>query len=356
MASVAQRGDRWRARFRDLDGVEHARHFDTKKAGAVWLAEQQVLLARGAWVDPAGAKVSFEKYARWWVRTQPCRPSTLERRRSIVERHLVPRFGRFQLGALPRREINSFVRELEGTLAAGTVRNVIKVLAAIYNTAIEDQVVAVSPVKGVKLPPVDTDITIPTRDEIDALFGACPSRYRISISLAAGAGLRSGEVRGLTVDRVDFLRRRLLIDRQLVTTSTGSVLGPVKTRHSNRTVPVASWIVDDLAHHVEQHHLGAGDLLLTNEWGMPIARQRWTEIWRRVQRDAGVKVRFHDLRHWCASSMLSDGVPVPQAAKMLGHTPAVLLSTYAHVLEGDDDRARAAMERAFADQVRTRIR
>jgi integrase len=42
-------------------------------------------------------------------------------------------------------------------------------------------------------------------------------RYPTLITLAAGTGIRQGEAIGLAVDRVDFLRRQLTVDRQLVT-------------------------------------------------------------------------------------------------------------------------------------------
>jgi site-specific recombinase XerD len=64
-------------------------------------------------------------------------------------------------------------------------------------------------------------------------------------------------------------------------------------------------------------------------------------------------VRYQDLRHFAASTMLSAGVPVVLVAEVLGHSAAILLSTYAHVLAYDHDRARQAIEQAFADSART---
>jgi integrase len=52
---------------------------------------------------------------------------------------------------------------------------------------------------------------------VEAIRAEMPARLQSAVTLAAGAGLRQGEVLGVTVDRVDFLRRELTIDRQLVT-------------------------------------------------------------------------------------------------------------------------------------------
>lgn len=75
-----------------------------------------------------------------------------------------------------------------------------------------------------------------------------------------------------------------------------------------------------------------------------ISRRRDVEPWRGPGR-----ARFHDTRHTYASVLLSGGVSVAAAAEYLGHTPGVLLATYAHLLPGDHDRARAVVEAAFAE-------
>ena len=59
-------------------------------------------------------------------------------------------------------------------------------------------------------------------------------------------------------------------------------------------------------------------------------------------------------RHTFASTLLSAGVPVPAVAEYLGHSPAVLLSTYAHLMPADHDRARSAVRAAFGKSTTNR--
>jgi integrase len=74
-----------------------------------------------------------------------------------------------------------------------------------------------------------------TLEAVQALTDAMPGRCRVLVTLAAGAGLRQGEVFGLTVDRIDFLRRQLTVDQQLVTMpDRASYLTPPKTAASGR--------------------------------------------------------------------------------------------------------------------------
>ena len=67
-----------------------------------------------------------------------------------------------------------------------------------------------------------TDIVPLPVDAVERLVATMPERYRALIVLAAGAGLRQGECFGVTVDRIDFLRRELRVDRQLVAVATVS--------------------------------------------------------------------------------------------------------------------------------------
>lgn len=53
------------------------------------------------------------------------------------------------------------------------------------------------------------------------MVGAEPHRYRAVIIFAAAMGMRQGECFGLTVDRVDFLRRQVRVDRQLLAARAG---------------------------------------------------------------------------------------------------------------------------------------
>jgi integrase len=96
--------------------------------------------------------------------------------------------------------------------------------------------------------------------------------------------------------------------------------------------------------------VGRDDLVLHGSDGRALRRQRFGEVWRQTRARAGLPAaRFHDTRHTYASVLLSGGVSVAAAAEYLGHTPGVLLATYAQLLPGDHDRARAVVEAAFAE-------
>src|SRR5262245_5077978 len=63
MANIAKRPDgRWRARYRDAAGKEHARHFPRKADAQRWLDEVTASVVTGAYVDPKAGRVTFAAY------------------------------------------------------------------------------------------------------------------------------------------------------------------------------------------------------------------------------------------------------------------------------------------------------
>jgi integrase len=85
----------------------------------------------------------------------------------------------------------------------------------------------------------------------------------VALTLGASCGLRQGEATGLTVDRIDFLRRKLTVGRQLVTPAAGEPsLGPLKTPRSYRTVPLADVALEDLSRHLAVYPASRDGLVL----------------------------------------------------------------------------------------------
>jgi integrase len=174
------------------------------------------------------------------------------------------------------------------------------------------------------------------------------------------AGVRSSKLAstGLTIDRLNLLGRSLTVDRQLIAqTAAVPLFGPPKPVKSFRTVPLADIAVEELADHLAAHGTGSEGLVL-HERGRAIPRSRFGRVWRAVRKQAGLPTaRFHDTRHTFASTRLSGGVSVAAAADYLGHSPGMLLNTYAHLMPADHERARSVVQAAFTrtseDSVRT---
>ena len=168
---------------------------------------------------------------------------------------------------------------------------------------------------------------------------------------AAGTGLRQGECFGLTVDRVDFLRRQVRVDRQLVAVSAGvPTFGPPKRDAAFRTVPLPEFVTTALAQHLQQFPPGPHNLVFTKSKGLPLRRSTFGDTWRPLVAEAAVPegTTFHDLRHFYASLLIAHGCSVKAVQRRLGHQSAVeTLDIYSHLWPDSDDQTRAAVDVAF---------
>lgn len=184
--------------------------------------------------------------------------------------------------------------------------------------------------------------------EVRLLADAAPADLYAAVVLGACTGLRQGELFGLTADRVAWLRRELVVDRQMVTPTKGApAFGPCKTARSVRTVPVADHALAVLARHVEQFGPGEGALVFHRD-GRPWARNRGAEAFARLSKRAGVEASgWHALRHHAASILIAQGLGVTAVAATLGHSPAECLKTYAGWWPNEHEQILTAISRAW---------
>lgn len=339
MASIQKRPNgKWRARVVLADGkTQRARHFDRKVDAERWLSTQVVKLRDGTWVDPMEGRRTFGVYAEQWFEAQVhLRDSSRDRMRSVFERHLFPQFGDMPLTAIARSDVQGWVKAQSNTLKPRTVEGHYRLLATVLLAAVDDRVLGSSPCRKINLPKIEAaTIVVPDITDVAAVQAALPHHARLIPAVAAGAGLRLGEVLGLCVDRVDWLRYTLRVDQQW---TAKRVLGPPKTKASIRTVPVSRELIEALGTHVDR-----SETLIFREAEAGWRRAEWHRTWAAACERAGVDVKFHDLRHLYASTLIDAGQSVVVVQERLGHASAKeTLDTYSHLFERDEDRTREA--------------
>ncbi|OFJ52582.1 site-specific integrase [Mycolicibacterium grossiae] len=351
-------GLRWRARYVDDTGREHAKGFSRKVDAQRWIDEFTAAVVTGQYVDPKAGRITFREYAERWREIQVQRPSSRAHVETMLRRHAYPTLGARPLSSILPSDIQAWVRSLD--LAPATVGVVHGVVSTIMKSAIRDRRIVANPCEGTKLPKRErTQIEPLTTDQVYAVRDALPGSLQALVTLAAGTGMRQGECFGLTVDRVKFLERTVKVDRQLVTVSgTAPTLGPPKTDASDRTIPLPTVVVDALAAHLAAFPAGDDGLIFTLS-GKPIGRSAFGHKWRRAVKTAGLPkgTGFHSLRHYYASLLIRHGESVKTVQARLGHASAVeTLDTYSHLWPDSDDRTRDAIDTvlgAAADELRT---
>jgi integrase len=337
-------------RWRDETGRQRKRGFARKVDADRYRAEVEHSLNVGSYIDPQLGRQTVRDYAERWRTAQPHRPNTAMRVRSQLEHHVYPALGDRPIAAVRPSEIQAFVSGVQ--LAPGSVRTLVATLSAVFGAAVRDRLIGHDPTEGVKRPTVPRERIVPlTVEHVQSIVDALPDRYRAAAVVAAGAGLRQGEVFGLQVADVDFLRRVIRIERQVQPTG----VGPLKNRAAYRSVPVGQVVIDALALHLAEYPAAGSTYVFRMPKGQPVHRGVFGPLWRRVRTAAAMPtVDFHDLRHFYASALIRAGLSVKVLSERLGHSNAAMtLNVYSHLWPDDEDRTRQAIDDVFRRDVPT---
>lgn len=214
--------ERWRARYRDETGKEWTRHFERRGDARRWLDEEAAKLVGGTWTAPDAGKIEFAQWFEQWSSRQVWTTGTAEAAQQAADS--VP-FGKAQMRAIRRSHVEGWVKSMtqpaksrKSGLAPSTIRTRFNYVNMALNGAVKDKVIGENPAEGVSLPKqrrAEMAMTIPTTEQVKAALGAAPNSFRAFIAVAAFAGLRLGEAAGLQVADIDFLRRRISVNRQV---------------------------------------------------------------------------------------------------------------------------------------------
>lgn len=383
----------YRANWRDATGRQRAKTFPTKKQASAFLAETEAALTRGTYVDPHAGRMLFEVYAAKWAAGRNDELVTIARDASVMRHRVLPRWGAVPIGRINHSDVQQWASELGQHLAPATVRECCRLLRAVLALAVRDRIIAENPAEGVRLPKrrrTDADEQAITREAFAALLPEIPERYRALVALAGGTGLRWGECVGLTWDAIDLDKATVKVSRVGVEVAGTVTFKPYpKSRAGRRTVPLPPFVVEALRHHREIVPPGASGEVFTNEAGGSMRRtvfrawiwrpalvragllgkvvqagpRTWQATWRdrtgnevteefpnrrvaraRVSRMAQGGLRFHDLRHSYATWLISDGVPLNDVARVMGHEQiSTTLDRYTHAFEAGADRVRKSL-------------
>lgn len=257
-------------------------------------------------------------------------------------------------------------------LSAGYRRGIFAHVSTVFTAAVEDRVIRVNPcsARSVQAPRLEPRKVRPwPAEQVKNVRAALPDRYRAMVNLAAGCGLRQGEIFGLAVEDVDFLGGVLHVVRQVkLLRLCRPVFAPPKGG-KERDVPLPESVAFALARHLKSHPAQritlpwknldgppvTASLIFTGTAGLALDRNRFNDrVWRPALRASGVEPGrdngMHALRHFYASVLLDAGESIKALSEYLGHhDPGFTLRTYTHLMPSSGSRTRAAVDRMFAD-------
>lgn len=290
------------------------------------------------------------------------RATTWRSYRSNLEKHVVPRIGGLKLQALTPIHLNALYSDLlqDQGLSARTVQYIHAIVHRALVEAVEARLLPINPASRAKPPRPDTPtLGVPGTEEVRRLLRtARGSIWETPIIVAAGTGMRRGEILGLHWSDVDLDAARLRVVTSLVRLDDGPGFAPPKTARGRRPVALPPFVVMALRHHRTKQmkrRLSLGrtwadnDLVFDRGDGEPFDPDSFTHGFRKIARQAGLShVRLHDLRHAFATMLLGQGIHPAIASAILGHaTPGFTMRVYQHVIEGMELPAAQAIEEAF---------
>ena len=272
-------------------------------------------------------KVTLGGYLDRWLADSlkgTVRTSTYERHEEIVRLHIKPSLGRVGLKKLTPAHVRGLYSEKldSGRLAPATVRKIHSTLRKALSQAVSDGLVHRN-AADVKAPrPTPEEMRPLSENKARTFLEAVRrtgERFEALYVLAITTGLRRGELLGLRWEDVDLERGRLRVGRALVREGGRHILGETKTRRGRRQINLTPGTVSALKAHRKKQLEGkmrlAGlhkdqGLIFASEVGTPVNPENLVKrSFKPLLKEASLpEIRFHDLRHTCATLLLGRGV------------------------------------------------
>ena len=322
---------------------------------------------------PMDAEINFSDYMLQWL--QIIKPTvattTYASYSSIVQKIVVPYFKKkaIPLAELKAIDIQAFYLNHLERVSARTVIHYHTLLHRALKYAVKIELIDANPVDKVDRPKAAPFVgSFYDSTEVQKLFEAAKgSKLEIPIFLGAFYGLRRSEAIGLKWDAIDFQNDTITIRHTVVSCyfdgkQVQKAQDITKTKSSMRTLPLIPAFKELLQHKKQQQnefqrmcgksynkdYLG---YICVDEIGKLLSPHYLTEAFAKLLKKHGLrKIRYHDLRHSCASLLLANGVPMKQIQEWLGHSDfSTTANVYAHLECNSKRLSAAAMTNGLQD-------
>lgn len=307
------------------------------------------------------AKILLAEWLKEWLESYKkytIKQSSYTRYSNVVNRHLVPRLGHYELKNLRTDIIQGYVKATieENKIAVSTVRGHIVILSAALKQAKKEGIIDKNPCEDIILPkklikkPVYLDVKEAQKLET-VLRNSRDHKKSTAVLFALKTGIRLGELAALKWKDVDFGEQVIHISDSVQrvknseknSTKTKMVFEGTKSYSSNRIIPMNPEIYELLYQYYEtMKHKGnfSETFVFTNRKNSFIDPRVYQHYFRHILKKAGIRhVNFHALRHTFATHAASKNMQISVLSRILGHSNVGLtLQLYVHVLSGQEQQ------------------
>lgn len=348
---ISQRKDgRYQARFTDRFGKRRCVYGITlKEVKNALMSEVVDNYSKNNVVD---SNMTLDQWYEKWMRVykEPVlKPSTIRIYIRTYHCYIKPVLGRLPLSSITKLMVTDLLNGLGKRLHKSTVNNIHTVLCDLFSYAMDNDLCTKNPAKGIKI--IGTDkrkiVTLSREDQRDFFFMAKGCFYYNLYVVAVNTGLRSGELRALTLDDIDFENNTINVTKTLTyfrKSSKDDFLGYKisipKTKSSIRTVPMNSICRKAIEDQVQQLNTlppidydsdVLGKLLFVTRNNRPLMDEVLGSSIRTVRNNVNKirasqnqplmpKFSAHTFRHTFATRCFEAGIPPKTVQSYLGHT------------------------------------
>lgn len=356
---------RWQVDYRDNQGKRRSKQFERKKEAEAYETKVRAELASGVYVHAAGT-LTVEKAAELYIqhiRTRRDAGQEMERAtcrdyESKINLHILDPehgIGATKLSNLNPKAVGAFRdRLLSSGRSVPMTRRILATLGFILSYARENGLVATNAAQGVTVRrtsragnKVTKDMIKRLKADVKALIGAADDTFRPYLLVAALAGLRASEQRGLVWANVDLDSGYIHVRQRA---DTFNEIGEPKSEAGHRSVPIGPALVTELKKWKLRCPPSKLGLVFPNRRGGVRAQVDVHRLWfKPACKKLGTAMRWHDLRHFAISTWIEQGFDVRAVMEFAGHSDyRMTMERYGHLFPSPEHHKRmGAIERAL---------
>ncbi|MFZ7945643.1 tyrosine-type recombinase/integrase [Neobacillus sp. 19] len=340
--------------------------FRTKREAQAEMDHVKSELVNDEYIQPSSTYLNdfIDEYLE--MKKRSVEDSTMLRYRREVKSHIKPYFQNMKMQNLNPFLMQKFFNYLieEKRFSRNTCEISRRILSGALSKAVELKIIKDTPMKGIELSKEkEYEFNVWNKEQINTFLDIADTQYvkyakhYTTILLALMTGMRKGEVLALTWDNVDLEKKTIQIDKIL--DEKNKIQFRTKTSSSKRLITIPEILVK----HLKEHKLKQEEELkkhkCINENNLVICTLRGKAVYscnaNRLLKSICEKfdlpqLRFHDLRHTHATTLIADDVNFKIVQQRLGHKKSkTTLDTYSHVLPEMQQVAADKLDQLFGD-------
>jgi integrase len=342
----------WTVRYR-AGGRQRERSFrhDQKSVANEFALKVEHDKKAGVFIDPKLGDMSLGDWCDRWIRQHQGAHNSREAYEGVLANHIRPAIGDMAIRRVTREHVQDLLLEtMPNNVGRAMVVSARTLLSAAFSEAVRAGRIQANPAAGIRLPAAQeaAEFIMPNREQLNALTDGMARDWALCVWIMRGCGLRFGEV--LAVSESSVRDHVLRVGGQMY--DRPPRIGPLKHRKPGeyRDVPLPDYVAKRIKDHVAAHGMtSSGHLFRGRRHELP-SQNTVRESFTAGAKKAGLPPQFtpHDLRHVFASVALSNGIPVTDVSRWLGHRSVdTTFRIYSHFVPDAFERGRDVLDADF---------